>query len=61
MWPGRPLAARKNLFDAQLQNFKRRKERDGIEIALHRVAVPDGAPAFIERLPPIEADDVRAG
>ncbi len=50
-----------NLLDALFQNFRRRKERDGIEISLHRVAVPHGTPAFIERLPPIEANDVGSG
>jgi hypothetical protein len=58
---GTAVGGAQNLFDAQLQHFKRRKERDGVEVALHRVAVAHGAPAFVERLPPVEADHVGAG
>ena len=61
MWPGRPFGGAKDLLDAQFDNFKRRKKRDGIEISLHRVVMAHGAPAFIERLPPVEANHVRAG
>ena len=50
-----------NLFDALLEKFDRGEERDGIEIALHCVTVADGAPAFVEGLPPVEADHVGAG
>src|ERR1035438_523567 len=50
-----------DFVDALFQHFRRSEEGDGIEIALHRMAVPDGAPAFVEGLPPIEADDVGSG
>ena len=61
MWPGRPLAERRISFTRCCENFNRREERDRIEIALHCVAVmADGAPAFVERLPPVEADHVGA-
>src|SRR5580658_547771 len=49
-----------NLFHAQLNNLKRREERDGIEVALHRAARTHGTPALVERLPPVEADYVSA-
>ena len=36
-------------------------ERDLLEIALHGTVGADGAPAFVERDAPVEADDVGAG
>ena len=38
----------------------RREEDRRIEVALHRAAVSDDSPGFIERLPPIEANHVAA-
>ena len=58
---GTAIGGAENLFDAQLEDFRRREERDGVEVALHCVAVADSAPAFVERLTPVEADHVRAG
>jgi len=61
MWPGRPLAARRISFTRCSRDFKRGEESDGVQVALHGVAGSDGAPALVERLPPIEADHVGAG
>ena len=58
---GATVGRAKNLFDSEFKDFKGREEGDGIEISLHRVVVARGAPAFVERLTPVEADDVCAG
>jgi len=50
-----------NGFDAFLNDIERRKECDGVEVALDCVAVADGTPAFVEGLPPVEADDIGTG
>ena len=57
----RPSVRRaQNLLHAQLQNLHRRKQRNRIEIALHRVSVPHRPPALIQRLPPVQPDHIRA-
>ena len=57
----RPSVRRaQNLLHPQLDNFKRRKQRDGVEVSLHRVAMAHRAPALVERLPPVEPNHIRA-
>jgi hypothetical protein len=50
----------KNFFDADFENFKRRKQGDWVEISLHSTGVAHCAPPFIEGLTPIEANHVSA-
>jgi len=49
-----------NLLHALFQNFQWRKKRDGSRLPCTAWPWPR-APAFIERLAPIQAYDVRAG
>ena len=42
MCPGRPLRSSQNLLYPQLQNLQRRKQRNWIKVALHRMPVPHG-------------------
>ena len=58
---GPPPGGTQDLFHAQLQNLKGSKQGDGVQVTLHGVAVTDGAPAFVERLTPVETDDIGAG
>src|ERR1700691_1731087 len=58
---GTAVGGAKNFLHAQFQHFGRRKERDGVQVALHSVAVADGAPALVERLPPVETYNIGAG
>src|SRR5204862_1235762 len=37
------------------------EEQRGIEVPLNGARVPDDRPGFVERLPPVDADDVAAG
>src|SRR5271168_420463 len=58
--PCAPAGSTQNLPHSRLQNLMRRKQSDRVEISLHRAAVTHRAPALVERLPPVEADYVRA-
>src|SRR5579862_8273450 len=53
-----PPGGTENLFYTLFQNLDWSKESDGVEIALHRVVVSNRTPAFVERLSPVESDDV---
>ena len=56
--PSRSL--RQHLLDAHLQNRLRRKQRNRIQIALHRAAIPHRPPPLIQRSPPVEPNHIRA-
>src|SRR5208282_4376419 len=58
---GTAIGGAENLFNAKLEDFNGSKESDRVQVALHSVAVADGAPAFIKGLAPVEADDVGSG
>src|SRR6202041_2569978 len=51
---------REDFFDAGFEDCIGREEGDGIEVTLHGGGVADGAPAFVKRNAPVEADDVCA-
>src|SRR3569833_437254 len=53
-----PIGRAEDFLDSQFQHFKGREERDRIEIALHRMVVSLLAPADVERLTPVKADDI---
>ena len=58
---GTPAGRAQNFLHALLQYLERSKQGNGVEIALHRMTVPNGAPALVQRLPPVEPDHVGAG
>src|SRR5262245_30148104 len=51
---GTPCGTAQNVGHAAFDFFRRREQRDGIEIALHGNIVADRRPAFVEIDPPIE-------
>ena len=61
MWPGRPPARRSTSSAAAKQPFARAEQQRRIEVALDGAVVADDGPRLVERLPPVDADDVAAG
>ncbi len=53
--------AAENLCHATFDVFRRREQRDRIEVALHGDVVTDSGPAFVEIDAPVETDHVAAG
>ena len=58
--PRPPLRRAQNLLHSPLQNLQRRKQRNRIEISLHRVAMAHRAPSLVQRLPPVQPNHVGA-
>ena len=52
---------REDFADAGFEDGFGGEECDGVEVALHGAMRTEGAPAFVERDAPVEADDVGAG
>src|ERR1700731_1895137 len=53
---GSAVGAAQDFLDAEFEEFNGSEECDGVEVALDGVSVAHGAPAFVEGLPPVEAD-----
>ena len=60
MWAGLSAGESEDFFHAGFDDVLWGEERDGVEVALHRAAGADRAPAFVERDAPVEAEDVGA-
>ena len=58
---GTAVGSAENLFDSEFEDFNGCEEGDGVEVALHGVAVADGAPTFVEGLTPVKTNDVGTG
>src|SRR5580692_4100544 len=50
-----------NRLDASFEDLEGCKECDGVKVALDGVAMAYRAPALVERLTPVEADDIGTG
>ena len=59
--PGPSLRPRHYFMHMNTQLCKRRKQRNGIQVALHRRVFAQQAPALIQRDTPIQTDDVATG
>jgi hypothetical protein len=61
MCPGRPPARRSTSSAPARRRSSRAEQQRRVQVALDAAVVADGGPALVERLPPVEADDVAAG